>query len=173
VLAHHAVQGSRGAKLSVEGRVRVDDAIDSSRITKWTAAIDEPGRELLAQGAAARLGAFFGYDMRDPLKLEPVRRGKRLLIRGRDIKRRILEFPDVDVATQPLVPKFDRVYHPSEVTLIEALPEVEPAPPGPLRRALRPAVRVLPAGVRRRISAAANVDTRAAPAAPDPEDAAP
>ena len=36
VLEHHTVQGARGGRLKVEGRSRVDDPIDTSRIAKWT-----------------------------------------------------------------------------------------------------------------------------------------
>ena len=118
VLQHHAIQGARGGKLSVEGKVRVDDAIDVSRVTKWTEAIDAPGRAVLAR-RVGRLGEFWGYSMDDPAALAPLRDDGKLLIRPRDIARRRLEFPDLDLVTQPPVPLTDRLYHPRELKLVE------------------------------------------------------
>lgn len=143
VLQHHAIQGARGGKLSVEGKVRVDDAIDVARVTKWTAAVDEAGRAELAR-RLGRLGEFWGYSMEDPALLAPLRDDGRLLVRGRDVARRRLEFPDLDVATRPPVPKTDRIYHPRELELVEVREEDEaPAEPGRIQVAARRARRIL------------------------------
>lgn len=138
VLDHHSIQGSRGEKLSVEGKVRVDEAIDVSRVTKWTEALGASERGLLAR-RVGRLGEFWGYSMDDPGSLAPLRGDGKLLIRGRDVARRRLEFPDLDMTTQPPVPLTDRLYHPRELKLVELREEdeVPAARPSLPRRVVR------------------------------------
>ena len=154
VLEHHSIQGARGGKLSVEGKVRVDDAIDTSRVTKWTDAIDSSGRAVLAR-RVGRLGEFWGYSMDDPLALEALGSHGRLLINGRDIEPRIEQFKDVDFTAQPPMPAADLFYHPRDIKVSrvnaakEERPEDRPWPRTRFRRAALPVVRRLPAPARR------------------------
>jgi hypothetical protein len=157
VLRHDAVQATRGGKLQVEGRVRVDDAIDKARISKWTQELSEAELAKMRRHLGL-LSELFGYSIDDPLALEPLRRDGKLLARGGDLKRRAAAIPDLDVETRPPVPIFERRYHPRELTLTEARPksrktnqEEAPAPPPSVpsraRRALAPVVeRLKPAG---------------------------
>jgi hypothetical protein len=156
VLRHGAVQRERGGKVQVEGRVRVDDPVDPSRVSKWTEVLDE--REVArVRAELAPLGRLFGYSMDDPLALAPVRPDGRLLIRGRDLADRAASIPGLDVQTRPPVPKFERLYHPGELTLEPAEPDGESRVPDWMQRALTPVVQRLPAGARRRARAASRL----------------
>jgi len=161
VLEHHAVQEVRGGKQVVEGRTKVTDPIDISRIDKWTRTLDARTQERLGR-RLGRVGEFFGYAMDDPAVLEPLADGS-LLARGPDMDARIERFPDLDVRTQMPIPKYERFYHPREFTLADR-PERKPAtadapkatlPPSRLRRAGRAVVLRLPRGARRALSAGA------------------
>jgi hypothetical protein len=163
VLAHHEVQPTRGGKLQVEGRVRVDDAIDTSRISKWTASIDESGRKKLRKRVGP-IGKFWGYSVDDPLGLEPLGSDGRLLINGDDLAARMRQFPDIDFSWQPPKPLADRFFHPRDLKLVEVESEmkkgeeVERATPWPrtrLRRVALPVVKRLPAPARRALAAIA------------------
>jgi hypothetical protein len=159
VLDHHNVQASRGGKLRVEGRVRVDDPIDVERISKWTATINEAGRKQLKR-RAGRIGEFWGYRIDEPLILDPVASDGRVLIGGDDVRSRVSRFKDLDFSTQPPVPRADRFYHPGRVQLAAARRKQEQAeetvwPRTRLRRAAMPVVRRLPAPARRRLVAVA------------------
>ena len=56
----------RRTRVEVEGRTRVDEPVDVSRITNWTGRIDEPTRELV-RTQLARIAEFYGYDVDQPL----------------------------------------------------------------------------------------------------------
>jgi hypothetical protein len=118
VLSHHTVQGGRGGRLKVEGRSRVDEPIDASRITKWTTRMTENQRAILRR-RLARLGEFYGYDVDEPLALAPLREGS-LLVGGQDVDARIERFGSLDLRTQGSVPVADRFYDPRKVKLLSA-----------------------------------------------------
>lgn len=133
VLAHHTVQGARGGRLKVEGRSRVDDPIDTSRIAKWTNTMTEGQRNLLRR-RLGRLGAFFGYDVDDAETFAPLREGS-LIAAGPDIDARIEAHGHLDLRTQGTVPVADRLYDPRKVGIrtLEALAEMA-RPPEPSRQ---------------------------------------
>jgi hypothetical protein len=147
VLEHHRVQAGRGGKLVVEGRNRVDDPIDVSRISRWFDVIGAQDRETLHK-RLGRYAELFGYDARDPAVLEPLNARGAYLTAGAEIDARIADFEDLDLRTQPPVPRADRLYHPRELTLAYRQPGPVRAP-GRARKALRPLVRVQPRAVRR------------------------
>ncbi|MFN8203112.1 MAG: sulfotransferase [Solirubrobacteraceae bacterium] len=79
VLAHHAIQAARGgARVQVEGRTRVDEPVDVSRITKWTRTMDDSTRALVRQ-KPGRIAEFYGYDIDEPLPVRPLREGSLLM----------------------------------------------------------------------------------------------
>jgi hypothetical protein len=152
VLEHHAVQGSRGGKRKVEGRSLVDDPIDVSRISKWTTTMEERHRAVLRR-RLTRLGAFYGYDIDDPVTLEPLREGS-LVAGGQDLDPRIDRFPELELRRQRSVPVADRFYDPrkTKVRSVEALAELERREaPGLPRRALIAAWRRTPHRVRSKL----------------------
>ena len=159
VLDHHSVQSGRGGRLSVEGRVRVDDPIDVARVSKWKPTFDAlPARqrdEIVA--TVGRLGEFFGYSFDDPAVLAPLRPDGGLLIHGADVAARMQAFADLDLATRHPVPIFERLYHPRELGLHEVAPAPEPWVPEPIRQAMLPVVLRMPRRVRGRLSAGARV----------------
>jgi sulfotransferase family protein len=164
VLDHHNVQPSRGGKLQVEGRVRVDDPIDVQRISKWTGTINEAGRRKLKR-RIGRIGEFWGYTVDDPLTFDSLAPDGRVLIRGEDVEARIPRFGDIDFNTQPPVPRADRFYHPRDMKLAGVVTDAADGQPTPaeerpwprtrIRRAALPVVRRLPQPARRRLAAAA------------------
>ncbi len=140
VLEHHAVQTSRGGRLTVEGRNRIDDPIDVSRIDKWHRAMPDDRRPALA-AALGRLAEFYGYAMDDPAILHPLRPGA-LVAGGADVDGRIDAFPDLDLRAKPEWPMAEGFWHPGKVQLHSVV--IPPAPvsapaqlPGPLLRAWR------------------------------------
>jgi hypothetical protein len=152
VLEHHAVQSKRGGRRKVEGRSLVDDPIDVSRVSKWTTTMRVRDRAVLRR-RLSRLGAFYGYEIDDPVALEPLREGA-LLAGGRDLDARIERFPELDLRGRRAVPVADRFYDPRKMKVrsVEALAELErPPQPGTARRALMAAWRRMPRGVRVRI----------------------
>ena len=157
VLAHNDVQAARGGKQVVEGRTRVTDPIDASRIDKWTRALGRNAqRELKLR--LSRLGEFYGYAWDDPACFEPLHPGS-LLAGGTDIAERIERYPELDIET-PLPPsRYERLYHPRELQLADArvrgAKAAEAQWSSTLRRAAMPVVRRLPSGARRRLSTAA------------------
>jgi hypothetical protein len=153
VVDHHTVQGARGEKTQVEGRTRADDPIDVSRISKWTGTIDEAGRESL-QRRVGRLAEFYGYIVADPVALAPLSATGALLLDGVDVGRRIDEFPDLDLRTQPEVPRAEQLYRPRELKLERVVSVAEATPPR-RSRALRQLSRRIPSRLRRPLRAAA------------------
>jgi hypothetical protein len=133
VLDHHTVQGARGGRLKVEGRSRVDDPIDRSRISKWTTRMTEGQRNVLRR-RLAQLGAFYGYDVDDAETFAPLREGS-LIAAGPDVDARIEAHHHLDLRTQGNVPVADRLYDPRKVGIrtLEALAEMA-RPPEPSRQ---------------------------------------
>ena len=159
VLKHHEVQASRGGKLQVEGRVRVDDPIDASRISKWTNTLNEKQRRRINR-RIGRVGEFWGYSMDDPVSLEPLGSDGRLLVRGEEIGARIGRFQDIDFTVQPPPPIANLYYDPRHLKLTrqkqgEEDVDEEPWPRTRLRRAALPVFKRLPAPARRGIVALA------------------
>jgi hypothetical protein len=138
VLAHHTVQGARGGRVKVEGRSRVDDPIDTSRISKWTKTMGERQRAVLRRRLGT-LGAFYGYDVDAAEDFAPLREGS-LIAAGPDIDARIERHGHLDLRTQGTVPVADRMYDPRKVGIrtLEALAEMArpPAPSASRRAAL-------------------------------------
>jgi hypothetical protein len=131
VLEHHTVQGARGGRLKVEGRSRVDEPIDTSRIAKWTKTMGEGQRGVLRRRLGA-LGAFYGYDVDDPLALAPLRDGA-LVASGADIEARVEGFRQLDLRTQGTIPVADRLYDPRKLRIrtAESIAELERRPRQP------------------------------------------
>ena len=166
VLEHQDVQVGRGGKLMVEGRNRIDDPIDVSRIGKWERTIPERRRPALRRRVGG-LAAFYGYAIDDPAVLEPLRDDGGLLIGGRDIDARIDAFGDLGPREEPEWPLAESFYHPGKMQLHRV---VEPAPrpesAAAATRRGRPEVlvrawRVLPPGARRRLRPLAGRSLRA------------
>jgi hypothetical protein len=149
VLDHSAVQVGRGGRLTVEGKNRIDDPIDVSRIDKWHRTMPAEKRPLLAT-RLGRLAAFLGYSMDDPAVLEPLARDGGLLVLGTDVDARIDAFADLDLRAETEAPIAERFYHPGKMQLHEVV-EPAPQPPAPPPGTLRRAWRRLPRGARRRI----------------------
>lgn len=126
VLEHHKVQAGRGGNEVVEGRNRVTDPLDVSRISKWTRTLG-PGRQERAQERFGRLVEFLGYSMTDPAVLEPINDRGGVLTGGAEIQARMQAFPDLDLMTRGEIPRFEHYYHPRTWTL---------EPPGALEQAL-------------------------------------
>ena len=147
VLAHHAIQAARGgARVQVEGRTRVDEPVDVSRITKWTRTMDESTRALVRQ-KLGRIAEFYGYDIDEPLPARPLREGS-LLMGGTHARRRIDQFPDLDLRTAPVPGLAERPYFPRKVKLVPYDAQLA-RPPAPLRRQIaRAAMQRLPPRLR-------------------------
>ncbi len=116
VLEHHVVQAGRGGQEMVEGRNRVDDPIDVSRISKWTKTIG-PGRQRRLHAQFGRLVEFLGYSLFDPAVLEPLNERGAVLTSGEEIRARMSAYGDLDLATRGVVPRFEHYYHPRMWTL--------------------------------------------------------
>jgi len=87
VLAFHEVHRDRGTDSEVEGRTRSDLPMDTSRIARWTNAVEEPERALLHQQTHA-LAALLGYDVAVPTPTRSLRAGLpgfRMLATGEDL----------------------------------------------------------------------------------------
>jgi hypothetical protein len=116
VLEHHRVQSDRGGREVVEGRNRVSDPLDVSRISKWTSTIGEAQQQRLDR-RFGRLVEFLGYSMTDPAVLDSVNERDAPLTSGSEVKARMKDFADLDLATRGRVPRFEHYYHPREFTL--------------------------------------------------------
>jgi hypothetical protein len=137
VLRHHKVQAERGGKEKVEGRTRVTDPIDASRVDRWTRTLGPIARRRLRR-RLERLGELFGYRWDEPVPHEPIRRG-RLVARGRALSRRAAAFADLELETPMPVPKNERLYHPREFKLADAVPRWQAALPRRMGMAVRAA----------------------------------
>jgi hypothetical protein len=118
VLQHHVVHANRGRTARAEGRTRADDPLDATRISKWTSAIDEEGRELLHR-RLGRLAEFYGYTVAEPLVLAPLAAPGTRIVDGEDLGRRMTGFEDLALLEPPFVPLTERPYRPSELTLVQ------------------------------------------------------
>jgi hypothetical protein len=120
VLEHHVVHSERGTPQQVEGRTRSDHPIDTERVSKWTAAMDERGMDLLRQ-RTPRIAEFFGYAVDEPVPTRPLAGEGRVLMTAPEAVARLGEFrrkykvfgsrPTPRLRDQPLDP---RVMGPSE-----------------------------------------------------------
>jgi hypothetical protein len=149
VLDHSSVQVGRGGRLTVEGKNRIDDPIDVSRIDKWFRLMPADKRPALKQ-RLGRLAEFLGYSMDDPAVLEPLARDGGLVVRGTDVDARIDAFADLDLRAETEPPIAERFYHPGKMQLAPVI-EPAPKPPAPPPTGLRRAWRRLPPGLRRRV----------------------
>jgi hypothetical protein len=153
VLRHDEVQGQRH-HFRIEGKTRADDSRDPSRIGRWVTALPERDREYIAK-RLARLGEFYGYSMDDPEALAPLSEKQSLLFGGREVKRRIERFDDLDIWTRMPMPMNEYRYDPRKFEMVAkpgALPpwpeELERPEDTPLRKAARPILAKLPAPAR-------------------------
>jgi sulfotransferase family protein len=179
VLEHHEVQSQRD-HMRIEGKTRPEDAIDASRIAKWTERMAASDRALVKRHLG-RLPEFFGHSMDDPLALEPFNERDSFLFGGDEVMERVRAFPQLDIETQMPMPIYERLYHPRNFTMIknpwggarwvspedkekartEAVAKVrdrfeeDAAEPTPLKKAARPLVNRLPAPARRGLQRAA------------------
>jgi hypothetical protein len=154
VLAHHSVQAGRGGKATVEGRNKVDDPIDVSRIDKWARTMEAEHKVTLAQ-RLGDLADLFGYAIDDPAVLQPLNDRGALLTSGAEWDARLDRFAHMELRVQGPVPRYEQLYHPRDFTL-ERVPEPAEEFPGADGRVgiLRRAARVLPPGARRRLRSA-------------------
>ncbi len=154
VLEHHVVQADRGGKEVVEGRNRVSDPLDVSRIDRWKRTLDAAMREALDR-RLGRLPDYLGYSMLDAAVLEPLNDRDALLTSGAELRRRFMAYGELGLNVRGPVPWFEQLYHPKDFTLqaVETLPRVRDPRGGRnvLRRVGRPVVRSLPEPVRRRL----------------------
>jgi len=147
VLEHHAIQTARGgARVQVEGRTRVDEPVDVSRITKWTRTMDDKTRARVRR-RLGRIAEFYGYDVDEPLPVRPLVEGSRLM-GGGQARKRIDRFPDLDLRTAPVPGLSERPYYPRKVKLVPYDAQLA-RPPAPLRRQVaRAAMQRLPPRMR-------------------------
>ena len=153
VLEHQNVQARRRGRKVVEGRTRVDDPVDVSRVSKWTAAVDEDGRATLER-RLGELAGFFGYAVDQPTEFAPLAPDgtRRRLIRGSELKDRSRSFPGLDLHTPAEAPIVERPYR-ARLVEVRRIGSQPPPPPPSRRRTLRrgavAVVRQLPAPIRR------------------------
>ncbi len=153
VLEHHTVQSGRGGKEIVEGRNRVSDPLDVSRIDRWKRTLDSPIR-LALNNRLGRMPAFLGYSLEDAAILDQLNDRGALLTSGREIGQRFQVFPELGLEVRGPVPRLEQLYHPRDFTL--EIVEIQPRQSdgggerGTLRRLGRPIVRALPVPLRRR-----------------------
>jgi hypothetical protein len=123
VLEHHKVQAERGGREMVEGRNRVSDPLDVSRISKWTSTLDSGAQRRLDK-RIGRLSELMGYSMTDPAVLDAVNDREAFITGGAEIAARIERYPELRLERRGNVPRFERYYHPREFTLmaVQTLP---------------------------------------------------
>jgi Sulfotransferase family len=139
VLEHHVIQGARSHE-RIEGFTRADDSRDPSRIARWAETATEEQRAALDR-RAGRVGEFFGYSMDDPHALAPIGRSDSLLFGGFEIRRRMREFPDLDIATREPVPIYEQWLDPRKFEL-KRVPDGDAAEEEPSSLLRRVAARV-------------------------------
>jgi hypothetical protein len=157
VLRHHEVQAARGDSSRTSGKSRVDVPIDTTRIESWRSSLPEVERNRIAN-RLGRLARFYGYDVDDPVLLEPLHDGDALLTSGTQLAARIDQFPELDLLRSIDLPNSDalhdpREYAPVERARLDALQELEAQvamqrSSGASRRLARA---LLPVATRRRI----------------------
>jgi hypothetical protein len=123
VLEHHKVQADRGGRQVVEGRNRVTDPLDVSRISKWTETLQGSAQQRLEK-RIGRLAEFLGYSMLDAAVLDAINPRNAMITGGHEIAARIDDFADLDLPKRGNVPRFERYYHPREftITAVRTLP---------------------------------------------------
>ncbi|HEU4976176.1 MAG TPA: sulfotransferase [Baekduia sp.] len=147
VLEHHVVQGARHHS-RIEGKTRAEDAIDVSRIDKWMRTMSPEERAAVGE-RLARLGEFYGYSM-DAAAPAPITEDDSPLITGAQIAARRKQFPDLDLKTQPPVPRAEQFLDPHQFSLA-AVPHR--AKTEPKRRSLGDLVRRVPSRLREDLGA--------------------
>ena len=99
----------------VEGRNRVSDPLDVSRISKWTSTIGE-GQQRRLDKRFGRLAEFLGYSHDRPGGARADQRPRRAAHqRRRDPQRASTTFADLELRTRGPVPRFEHYYHPRDV----------------------------------------------------------
>lgn len=117
VLEHHAVQGERGGRKQVEGKSRVDDPIDVSRISRWTTQLTPRQRRHISR-RHARLARYFGYDATEPATLEPLARDGRLVASGAEMAARMDLFPGLDLREPGAPTVYESPYDPRKLMIL-------------------------------------------------------
>jgi len=103
--------------------------------TSWP--IPGPGSPLLRRRAAS-LAGFFGYDLRDPSRLEPLGEkasAGRVVLTGDDLARRAERIDSVDWSVRPRPPSADQLLNPEHYTVVKT----ESAGPNPADTRWEPA----------------------------------
>lgn len=118
VLEHHVVHQQRGTAGRIEGRTRVNDAIDPERASKWRNSLTAKERTRLAQSEAVFAG-FFGYDVTDATGLDAWGHGgpRQLLITGEQLEQRHKEAAH-QLPPRPAKPAAHRPLKPTVVPLL-------------------------------------------------------
>jgi len=150
VLEHHTVQGQRGGKRVVEGRSRVDDPVDETRVAKWTTAMLAEHRKWLADRVAP-LAAFYGYDLEDPAALAPLTAGGGALLHGTEAAARIERFPQLDLHEGGISSIYDKPYDPRQLMVLRRSEYAWLTRPRGVRRVAIAVVRRLPFAALRRL----------------------
>ena len=117
VLEHHAVQGGRGGRKQVEGKSRVDEPIDVSRISRWTEQLNRKQKRHIFR-RHAELARFFGYDVRDPATLEPLAGEGRLVATGAEVAARMDRFAELDLREPGPTTVYEEPYDPRKLLIL-------------------------------------------------------
>jgi hypothetical protein len=118
VLQHHTVQEQRGGKRVVEGRSRVDDPVDETRVAKWTKTMVAEHRKWLEERVAP-LAAFYGYDLDDAAALAPLAGGDAPVLHGAEAAERLERFPQLELEKGGLSSIYDRPYDPRKLMVLQ------------------------------------------------------
>lgn len=120
VLEHQSVQKQQGAPAVVEGQTRSDDAIDTSRVTKWQSRMGAGDQRRLRK-RTEDLARFFGYSFDSVDDLAPLAapgREAHPLANGDDIRDRLAGFADTeDLRVPPPVPAVEQELRPGRLTV--------------------------------------------------------
>jgi hypothetical protein len=153
VLQHHEVVPAREGKArAVEGWTRTDEAIDTSRVAKWTQRMRDDHKKWLAPRVEQR-AEFFGYSMDHPEPVAPFAASGKLIVLGSELDERIERYPELELRDPREPPLTDAFYDPQHVMMLtradyEQLIERRGArgvgvrlarrlPPGPRARVIR------------------------------------
>ena len=115
VLEHHEVQSEKGSPETVDGRTRPGDAIDADRVSKWLSVLAEHEREDVRRPAKGWAG-FFGYDMDEPLPIEPLvpaSSPRSYLLTGNELAERRSRFEGELDLRRPSKPTQEGIFRPA------------------------------------------------------------
>ena len=147
VLSFHEVHRQRGTAKEVEGLTRSDRPMDASRIAQWTHSVDSDVSRLF--GRTAALATLLGYDLDQPMPVAPLgSRSTGGIATGADLEGLIAR--DSGVTWRNRRPTLEnRQLRPEDLKSLRRRASADDHPPSWRSRA----VRRLPPGTRRRLSA--------------------